>query len=87
MNKAHEFWQFCDHARCTPSSPDIALGLIHKNFHKHQQRHELRAQWVVDRAKKVANITLNLEQVIAASKREEEQLRNADRHTITRFKF
>jgi hypothetical protein len=92
MTKPHHqstyaFWQFCDHARCTPTSPDINLAMTHKNFHKHPQRHELRAQWVVDRALKIAGIRLDVESVIAASKREEEQLRNADKHTITTIKF
>lgn len=92
MKKPHQqstyaFWQFCDHARCTPSSPDINLALIHKNFHKHPQRHELRAAWVVDRALKMAAIRLHLESVIAASRREEEELRNAGSHTIATFKL
>jgi hypothetical protein len=90
MTKPHHqstyaFWQFCDHARCLPDAPDMNLGLIHKNFHKHPQRHELRSQWVVDRAKKFANITLHLESVIAASQREEEQHRNAAKRKITSF--
>ena len=54
-----------------------------KKFYKHPQHHELRAQWVVERAKRLANQDLNLELVIAASKREAEELRNADKHTIT----
>ena len=92
MQKPHlqahyQFWQFCDHARCTPTSPDINLAMTHKNFHKHPQKHELRAQWVFDRAMKIAGIRLDVESVIAASKREEEQLRNADKHTITTIKF
>lgn len=61
--------------------------MTHKNFHKHPQKHELRAQWVVDRAMKIAGIRLDVESVITASKREEEQLRNADKHTITTIKF
>lgn len=79
----NDFWQFCDIAQCTPSSPDISLALKHKNFHKHPHRHRLRAQWVVKRAKEVANIKLHLESVIAASQREEQELRDAHRRTIT----
>jgi hypothetical protein len=92
MNKPHwqsnyAFWQFCEHARCTPSSPDISLSLIHKKFYKHPQRHELRAQWVVDRAMKVAGVRLHLESVIEASKREEQELQKADKHTIGSIKI
>jgi hypothetical protein len=83
MKDQQAFWQFCDMARCTPTAPDINLALIHKKFHKHPRRHELRSQWVVERAQKIANITLNLEEVIDASKREEQDLRDADKHTIT----
>jgi hypothetical protein len=81
MDTQH-FWQFCDQARCTPTAPDINLAIIHKNFHKHPRKHELRAQWVVDRAKKISNITLDLASVIEASKREEQDHRDADKHTI-----
>jgi len=76
------FWQFCDQARCTPTAPDINLAMIHKNFHKHPQRHELRAQWIVERAQKIANITLDLASVIQASKREEQDTRDAHKRTI-----
>jgi hypothetical protein len=82
-----QFWQFCDIAKCTPSAPDINLGMKYKKFYKHPQHHELRAQWVVERAKRVANQDLNLELVIAASKQEAENLRNADTHTIATFKL
>lgn len=78
----YAFWQFCDVACCTASAPDINLGLIHKNFYKHPQRHQLRAAWVVERAMHMKGIRLDLEQVIAASKREEEDLRNANSRTI-----
>jgi hypothetical protein len=92
MSKAHHqatyaFWEFCDHARCTPTSPDISLGLVHKNFYKHPQRHELRAEWVVERAFKMAGVRLHLESVIEASKREEQQLQDADKRTIAVLKF
>ena len=83
----YAFWEFCDHARCTPTSPDQNLALLHKNFYKHPQRHELRSQWVVDRAKKLRGIRLHLESVIDASKREEEQLRNADKHIIATIRI
>lgn len=76
------FWQFCDIAGCASSAPDINLGLIHKNFHKHPQRHDLRAAWVVERAMRIAGITLDIEQVTAASKQEQEDLRNANSRTI-----
>lgn len=82
MNAQQHFWQFCDQARCTPSAPSINLAMIHKNFHKHPQRHALRAAWVVERAQRVASITLDLDEVIAASQREEEELRNAQKRTI-----
>jgi hypothetical protein len=83
----YAFWEFCDHARCTPSAPDQNLELLYKNFYKHPQRHELRSQWVVDRAKKFRGVRLHLESVIAASKREEELLRNGDKRTIATFKI
>jgi hypothetical protein len=82
-----QFWQFCDIAKCTPSAPDINLGMVHKKFYKHPQHHELRAQWVVERAKRVANQDLNLELVIAASKQEAETLRNTNSRTIATFKL
>ena len=88
MNQSQlQFWQFCDIAKCTPSSPDINLGMIHKKFYKHPQRHELRAQWVVERAKRLAQQDLNLELVIAASKREEANLHSADKHKLTTIQF
>ena len=88
MNSAAiHFWQFCDAARCTPTSPDVNLAIIHKKFHKHPQRHELRAAWVVERAQRVAHITLDLDAVIAASKREEEDLRLSHKRKIATIKF
>lgn len=77
-----DFWQFCEQAQCLPSAVDISLRMKHKNFYKHPHKHRLRAQWVVKRAKEVANIKLDLPTVIAASQREEEELRKAQKHTI-----
>lgn len=82
-----EFWQFCEIAQCLPNAPDMNLSKTHKNFHKHPHRHELRALWVVDRAKTLAMADLNLDLVIAASKREEETHRNASKTVITTFNF
>jgi hypothetical protein len=84
---SYAFWEFCDHARCTPTSPDQNLSLLYKNFYKHPQRHELRSQWVVDRAKKLRGIRLHLESVIDASKREEEQHRNAEKRHIATIRL
>ena len=82
-----QFWQFCDIAKCTPSAPDINLGMKYKKFYKHPQHHELRAQWVVERAKRLAQQDLNIDLVIAASKREEETLHSADKYKLTTIQF
>lgn len=83
MSEQLHFWQYCDIARCLPSSPDDHLRREHRQFHKHPQRHELRAAWVVERAKQTANTQLDLEAVTEASRREERDYENADKHTIT----
>lgn len=86
MSTTH-FWQFCDMAQCLPSSPDISLRMIHKNYDKHPRKHELRAAWVVERALKIANVILDLDAVIAASKQEEIDYKNASKRVVSGFKF
>jgi hypothetical protein len=88
MNQSQlQFWQFCDIAKCLPASVNNNLATIHKNLYKHPQFHELRAQWVVERAKRLAHQDLNIDLVIAASQREEANLHSADKHKLTIIQF